>query len=291
MNIDFQARVADLLDHSDDYRVLRRLTISDAPPIDFPLDYPLGLAIDVETTGLNPATDQIIELGARLFHWNADFEIDAVGPLMCWRQDPGRPLPEKIIQLTGLTDADLAGCAIDVAAFAAMVESAQFIIAHNAAFDRPFIERLMGRPYPWLCSLADIDWTAQGAEIKTLSGLLMEFGYFRDQQAHRAGADVDALIGLLRQPLRAGRTALAEAFAHGSQATIRVEATGAAFEMRHRLRDRGYRWRAAKKVWQKEVASEEADAERAWLLEHVYADGGWWAPHLAEVTWLTRHME
>jgi DNA polymerase III subunit epsilon len=54
-----------------------------------------------------------------------------------WREDPGIPLDPKITKLTGLTSSDLAGQAIDEAAAVEILSSADIIVAHNAAFDRP----------------------------------------------------------------------------------------------------------------------------------------------------------
>jgi DNA polymerase-3 subunit epsilon len=289
----FKEKIADLLTETGDYRVLRHLTLDDLPPLDFPYDYPLGLAVDVETEELDPRSNQIIELAARQFHWNSDFEIVAVGPLVSWRQDPGRPLSEKIKKLTGLTDEDLAGCAIDLHALQNMILAADFIVAHNAGFDRPFLQRLLPQPFNWLCTLADVDWAAHAFDVKTLTGLLNQFGWFSDQRAHRAGADVDALIGLLRQRLPSGPTVLAEAFSRGAQTTWRFDAVGSPFEKKGLLRDRGYRWDPVKKVWSREVPTEDHDAELAWLTAEVYSDPSTrvTAPDVRKVTWTTRYWD
>ncbi len=287
----FKEKIADLLTETGDYRVLRRLALDDLPPLEFPFDYPLGLAVDVETTGLDARCDKIIELAMRQFHWNDEFEIDAVGPLVSWREDPGRPLPEKITQLTGLTDEDLAGCAIDTGAAQKMMREASFIVAHNSAFDRPFLQRRLPQSFNWLCTYAGVEWEAHGFDVKTLTGLLGQFGWFRDQRSHRAGADVDALIGLLRQRLPSGATVLGEAFERGARSTWRFDAVGAAFEKKELLRDRGYRWDGAKKVWWREA--EDHDAEQAWLANEVYADPAARAraPSVREVDWKTRYWD
>ena len=165
------------------------------------------------------------------------------------------------------------------------------MVAHNAAFDRPFLQRLVPRPFNWLCTLVDIDWTAHGFDIKNLNGLLGQFGWFRDQRAHRAGADVDALIGLLRQRLPSGRTVLGEAFERGSQPTWRFDAIDSPFERKELLRDRGYRWNPAKKVWSREVTGEDHDAELTWLMDEVYVDSVGRAPQVREVNWTTRYLD
>ncbi len=61
------------------------------------------VSIDLETTGLNPKRDKIIEIGAVKV---VDGQItDSYSALV----NPGRSLEERITELTGITDADLEG--------------------------------------------------------------------------------------------------------------------------------------------------------------------------------------
>ena len=53
------------------------------------------IAIDVETTGISPEKERIIEIGA--------FRPET-GEVFRTLISPGRPLPEKITELTGITD-------------------------------------------------------------------------------------------------------------------------------------------------------------------------------------------
>ena len=59
-------------------------------------------------------------------------------------------------------------------------------------------------------------------------------------------ADVIALIHLLSHSLPNGRTVLCELLANAAKTTVRIEATGAPFQMRGLLKARGYRWDAAR---------------------------------------------
>ena len=61
------------------------------------------VALDLETTGLNPERDAIIEIGAVRFR---DGEPQERFHTLV---DPGRPIPYEIQQLTGIGDADVAG--------------------------------------------------------------------------------------------------------------------------------------------------------------------------------------
>ncbi|MDZ4839680.1 MAG: exonuclease domain-containing protein [Bacteroidota bacterium] len=57
--------------------------------------------LDVESTGLSPSLDKVIELG---IVW---LKPDGTTSEKIWRFNPGRQLDEKIIALTGITNADL----------------------------------------------------------------------------------------------------------------------------------------------------------------------------------------
>ena len=108
-------------------------------------------------------------------------------------------------RLTGITDADVAGRTIDADAVAAFVGSASVVIAHNAAFDRPVVERVW--PFfadlEWACSLSQVDWRAKGFEGRRLGQLLAEKCLFHD--GHRALDDCLALCTCCGSPWRSAR--------------------------------------------------------------------------------------
>jgi ATP-dependent DNA helicase DinG len=93
------------------------------------------VAFDLETTGLSPKSDQIIEIGA--VRLGADLR-----PLSRFETvvDPGRPVPIAIQRLTGLSEADLEDGPSPleaVAQFADFCDGAK-LIAHGAGFDLGF---------------------------------------------------------------------------------------------------------------------------------------------------------
>jgi ATP-dependent DNA helicase DinG len=93
------------------------------------------VALDLETTGLSADRDAIIEIGMVKFR---DGEpVEEYSTLI----DPGRPIPYEIRQLTGISDADVAGqpriAAVSgvISRFAGQLP----IVAHNAGFDLGFM--------------------------------------------------------------------------------------------------------------------------------------------------------
>ena len=232
-----------------------------------------AVVVDVETTGLDHERDVIIELAMRRFRYDDDGVIVEIGKAYTWREDPGFSLPEDIIRLTGITDADLSGHRLDEEMIVKIVNDAELVIAHNSSFDRPMLEKrlalLPGRP--WACSCEGIDWREAGFEGRSLGYLAMQASRYFD--GHRAENDVDAVIELLRYEGPDGVPLMYELNEHALSDSQLIEACGAAFEVKDALRLRGYRWNAPEKVWWREVSDRDLLAEQAWLALHIYASG------------------
>ncbi|WP_294532307.1 3'-5' exonuclease, partial [uncultured Rhodoblastus sp.] len=255
--------LAQILEASPDYRVLRALDIKATPePPPGMFDDVRVLVVDVETTGLDAAADTIVEIAARPIVMDYLGAVVHIGEAVAFFQDPGSPLPLEIIALTGLTDDDLRGQNIDDDAVHKLFENAELVIAHNANFDRRFIERRFpSLPLrPWACSFAEIDWRAEGFEGKGLNALLMQIGLFQPA-AHRAANDVDALVGLLMANLSEERTVVKTLFESSRRPSLLFEATGSAFATKGVLRARGYQWSQASGVWSREVQLPERAEE------------------------------
>ena len=244
----------------------------------------IGLAIDVETAGHDPARDPIIELAARRFRFNAAGQIVGIGITRVWREDPGRPLDWAITRLTGLTHADLAGQRIDRAAATALIRSAHLVVAHNALLDCPRVEARLpesaGRP--WACSLRDVDWPDLGFDGRGLGWLLAQAGWFYPQ--HRADTDVLALLHLLAHE-HEGKTVLSHLLERAEKPTIKLEVFDTPMAARGSLKMRGYAWDPGRRYWWREVAAGDADAEQAWLHENRCQRPA----HRIDQTWRDRH--
>lgn len=282
--------LAQIVERHADYRVLRRM----GPMVRFggssgrSIRTLCGCALDVETTGLDHREHAVIELAMQRFRADENGRIIDVGPSFRWLEDPGVAIPPEITALTGVTDEAVAGRRICDAEATCLILDADFVVAHNAGFDRPFVEARLpeaaGRP--WICSMRDVDWRSRGFEGRVLSHLLSQVGWF--YEAHRADADVTALLHLLdHAPDATHRTVLAEALGTGARAGWIVEAVQAPFHAKDRLKERGYRWDAAKRHWWREVPHAEFDAEYEWCVVEVY--GGSAKPRFRSIDWTQRY--
>lgn len=260
------------LERKGGFRVLRKL---DVPEGRTGVPYRGGATfvaavVDVETTGLDVHQDVIIELALRRFRFDRSGRILKIDRAVSWFEDPGRPLGDTVMRITGLTDAGLVGQRIDDAEATRILRTADLIIAHNAAFDRKFVERRLPQAagLPWACSMCEVDWDAAGFEGRTLGWLGVQAGWFHD--AHRASGDVDAVIALLTHVMPEGGTVLAELVHRSATPSMRIEAIGANYGVKDELRNRGYRWNPDNKVWWKDVCRAELADEQAWLGRNVY---------------------
>jgi DNA polymerase-3 subunit epsilon len=271
------SRLADQLDASPDYHVLRRFD----PPRSYAV--PSGgeqirtaAALDVETTGMDRRADAIIQLSMVPFTYDAESgRIFDVGQTLTYFEDPGRPIPPEIVELTGITDADVAGKRIDESAVRAFLEPVSLMIAHNADFDRPFMERRMAdfRDKAWACTVRDIHWRRHGLSSSSLEYLLMK-RCRRFYGAHRADQDAEAVVHLLATPFDDGTLPMTLLLDSARRGTVRIWAENSPIETKDLLKARRYRWNPGgdgrPKAWHREVSLDERDAELAWLYANVY---------------------
>jgi DNA polymerase-3 subunit epsilon len=100
-------------------------------------------------------------------------------------------IPPEITTITGITDEMVAGHRIDDRAVNDLLSRVVLVIAHNAAFDRRFLERRLPSfaTRHWACSLADIDWKAEGIRSSALEFVAYALGF------SMTGTEPRAIVG------------------------------------------------------------------------------------------------
>jgi Rad3-related DNA helicase/DNA polymerase III epsilon subunit-like protein len=183
------------------------------------------VAFDLETTGLSPKADRVLEIGAvRL-----DTEMRRIGELEIV-VDPGVPIPLAVQRLCGLTAADIVGApapAEGVAQLADFCAGAE-LIAHGAGFDVTFCAGLVPDAFAHRRVLDTLELarillpTAESHSLPLLSAALG----IEHRRPHRALSDASA-THLLFSRLRDA----AEALPATVLSTMRSVATEAGGEL------------------------------------------------------------
>ena len=257
-----------------DYRVLRRLdTARQRPALAGPTVRRAAI-VDTETTGTDAATDKVIELAIVVFEYcHVSGTVGRVLDTYDGLEDPGIPIPPASTAIHGITDAMVAGQRIDDARVAGLLEPVGLVIAHNAGFDRKFLEPRLPvfATLPWGCSWLEVPWSDAGITSSKLEYLAYRYGFFYD--GHRAEADCRALLEVLSQPFgETGGTALKVLLDSARAPSFRLWANNSPFETKDVLRKRGYWWDATRRCWSCEVRSQaRVQEELAWLRDAVYA--------------------
>ncbi len=146
------------------------------------------VVVDIETTGFDPATDSIIEVAAAVLR--GPEVVARYGSLV----DPGAPLSPETVKLIGICDADLVDAPPfeDVATELARFAAGRDLVAHNAVFDRTFLEANGCRlPGVWLDTLELARIALPRLRSHRLADLARALGSPRP--SHRAGDDVESL--------------------------------------------------------------------------------------------------
>lgn len=266
-------RLAAQLEAHPDYRVVRRLDALREGPALVGSTVRHAAIVDTETTGTDHAVDKVIELAVVVFEYCA--ATGAVGLVLGvydGLEDPGMPIPASSTAIHGITDAMVAGQRIDDGSVASLLDGVGLVIAHNAGFDRKFLEPRLPAfaSLPWACSWAEVPWSEAGIESSKLEYLAYRYGFFFE--GHRAEIDCRALLEVLRRPFgESGASALKVLLESARAPSYRLWAMNSPFESKDVLRKRGYWWEAAKRCWYGEFRSrEEIEDELAWLKESVF---------------------
>ena len=262
--------MARALEATGDYRIVRRIPKRTAIAMPDHRLHRVAIFVDVETTGLDAASDEIIEIGILPFSYDMNDRIVATHRQFCAFREPSGPIPTAITTLTGIDDEMVRGTSIRPSDLEPFLDRVSLVVAHNAPFDRAFLEAAFPvfADLPWACSLGDVPWKANGVRQSSLECVAASFGFF--YRAHRAIDDCHAAVEILDQSLACSSTTVLGAMLENARRpTFRVWAIGAPYEVRTALKGRGYRWhdgaRGGPRSWYRDVRAREVDDELAYL--------------------------
>lgn len=211
------------------------------------------LIIDVETTGLDPANDSIIEIGAVLYSIEFQTTLSSVSGL--WSA------PANDAERTNRIPA-LAIAAVPHDREVRLGESivwllaeSDVVVAHNAEFDRAFME-WFGLPelrvLPWLCTMFDFKWPQASRESQSLVTLALDHG-IGVSSAHRALTDCQLIAALFDR-----MDDLPAMFAHAMRPKAMFRAN-VSYDDRQLAKGAGFQWDAESRIWKRRMAIEDAE--------------------------------
>ena len=261
--------------NSEHYRIIEKYKKPEYYHVDNNCSKHIGVFIDVETTGLDHIRDKIIELGLVCFEYSSDGRIFSILEEYNSYEDPKCPIPTHITELTGISDEMVRGHNIDIDKVKTYIKNANLIIAHNAAFDRKFIENRIPslEKKPWGCLMKDIKWKAEGIESPKLEYIAYRCGFF--YEGHRAVNDCLAGVHVLSHKLpKSEKYVLHSLLENSSQNFIKLYAVKAHYDYKDILKSRGYKWVYCKdantQAWAIEIPENLVAYELEYLRSKIY---------------------
>lgn len=216
------------------------------------------LGVDFETTSLEPATGRITEIGAVLWDTLENKPLKIYNELVAC----GAPIPDEITKITGITDKMIAehGVPQDEAfiALGFLMMEAEYVLAHNAPFDRAFYEETCKRLghevvlNKWIDTSVDVPYDEK-ISTRKLIHLAAEHG-FLNPFAHRAVFDVLTMLAVCAkydwQDIKR--------LSHEPNVKLIAQVS---YDDREKAKARGYRWDAPAKQWVKTVKQSVVERE------------------------------
>ena len=226
------------------------------------LDVALGkeklyfMGLDVETTGLNSESCEIIELAYAVYDMRAKKPVFMRSDLILHE---GLEVPPEITEITGIRTEDCRGWgempSLVYVEFLKYAQDMDFLVAHNAPFDKAFVMKSMKEfgveetigHIPWIDTITDVNWRTTGS--RKLGYLAADHG-FLNPFAHRALFDVITMMNLLCEYD-------VDEIVRRSKIPTKKVIANVGFQDKELAKERGFKWDAEGKVWWMNMKEDE----------------------------------
>ena len=224
-----------------------------------PMPQPSGalrtlLILDTETTGLDPETDQCLEVGAILFDVPSRQVLAQVSFLLPVEHNGAEAINRIPAAVTTVPQPWKEALGY----FQTLLAAADVIVAHNAAFDRQWfgLGPLPSTSKPWLCSMEDMRWPQERQLRARPSVRDLALAYeIPVWAAHRALTDCIYLAEVFRRC-----EDLELILAQGMEPRLLYKAQ-VSYDQRHLAREAGFRWNdPVPGAWTRRLSAREAEA-------------------------------
>jgi DNA polymerase-3 subunit epsilon len=198
------------------------------------------LIVDTETTGLTPVDARCIEVGGILFSVDERAVLGQCSFLLPTDENPVAHINGIRAELTKRPQAARSGMEY----FYAMAKQADYVVAHNAEFDKQWFGQgpLPVLPQQWICTMEDVEWPRVSRSRPAVTHLALAYGV-PVWAAHRALTDCIYLAQVMeREPdLELLLTTALE--------PKRLYMAMVSYEDRQKAKDAGFRWDGEQRRW------------------------------------------
>ncbi len=245
--------------------------------------------LDFETTGLDFNDDEVIEIGLKTIAVNrSNFQEYYTVKEYESYNDTENEIDDEVTMLTGITKTMISGKRIDWSVVREILDISDLMVAHNASFDRWFLEKNIDCKNIWACSKADVDWKDRGFLNTKLELLSIWHGFYYD--SHRAMNDVNATIHLLLHPTYKEKTPLEELVENSEKVhNVIINKFPYNPSLITKIKKRGrYRYNPADKSWRILFLDESLmKIELEWLKENIY--NGYFKGEIKKISLLDKY--
>lgn len=209
-----------------------------------------ALILDVETSGLDPDNDHLLEVGMVLWSIEHRTTIDVASYLVRAPDNAAQAIngiPPALVREAKLWREQARG------AVSAWAERAIVVLAHNADFD---VQWLPPFSIPVVDTAWDVDWPRVCADRK-LTALALAHG-LAVMEAHRALPDCQLLARLLERVAELGHD-VGELLRRAMRPKVEIVSL-APFEKKDVVKAAGFRWSPERKVWWRNMSPDDVAA-------------------------------
>ena len=226
--------------------------------------YVLGL--DFETTGLDENKDRVIEIGAVLWDLVRCQPVQIMSELILPDPEGIEELDPEVQRVTGLNAKMINEWGLGLVQIKhkllTMMAASEYLVAHNAPFDRGFLRRELIRISPeYIGVLNDLKWVDTRTDLPLRAyekGKSASLGYmaadhgFLNPFPHRAVTDVLTMMKLFSE------YSSTEIFERADSPTLEVEAV-VDFHQKDFAKEAGFQWNGERKKWLRNIKEIDLD--------------------------------
>ena len=218
----------------------------------------------VVTTSLNHTTGDLLRINLKLCHVNKDGKFSKYRKTVSFFEDPKRTLSNEESQFLDFSIEDKAESSIDWGLISGLFQKADLVIAHNAGFVKPWVEKYTGETNTlWGCSMDQVDWSDAGFPSRGLSVLSVFSGFFYDFR--NSSTMLDALVQVLDL-----NNMTKSLIIKAKSPDLQVFAANAPRELNHLLKERRYRWNPDVGCWWLGLKNTgQGELESEWLIKNL----------------------